>query len=402
VVAAFGTVHQVPDTVPLSLVVQPVSLSLAQTDEIGTSIYFQESVSRRNETPAGLLNRLAAQDEDAELILRSPRAMRPFRLLAPGTVIQTQTDQSGRLHSFGYLTERDTLLSLDRVGEGFQTFEEPAELVRGIEMKAGVIETSLFAATDTAGIPDSIAIQLSDVFGGELDFHRDLRRGDRFAVVYESFTLRGRAVRAARVLAAEFSSRKQSFRAVWFQDASGKGGYYTPQGENLRKVFLRSPLEFSRITSGFGLRRHPILQEWRAHQGVDYGAPPGTRVKATGDGVVAFAGLKHGYGNLIVLRHHGGYSTYYAHLRGFARGVKPGKRILQGETIGYVGQTGWATGPHLHYEFRVHDQNRNPLTMVFESAQPLLRIELPAFKRSSDPMLARLDLLHGSDLAMLE
>ena len=401
-VAAFGTVHQAPDTVPVSQVVQPLSVSPAPTGEVGASIYFQESVSRRSETPAGLLNRLATHDEDAELILHSPRAMRPFRLLPPGTVIQAQIDQSGRLHSFGYLTESDTILSLDRVGEGFQTFEEPAELVRRIEMRAGMIETSLFAATDAAGIPDSIAVQLSDIFGGEVDFHRDLRLGDRFAVVYESLSFSGRAVRAARVLAAEFSSRKQTFRAVWFQDASGKGGYYTPQGENLRKVFLRSPLEFSRVTSGFGLRRHPILQQWRAHQGVDYGAPSGTRVKATGDGIVAFAGLKQGYGNLVVLRHHGGYSTYYAHLRGFVRGLKPGKRVLQGETIGYVGQTGWATGPHLHYEFRVRDQNRNPLTMVVESAQPLLRIELPAFKRSSEPMLTRLDLLRGSDLAMLE
>jgi len=328
--------------------------------------------------------------------------MRPFRLLAPGTIVQTRIDQSGKLLSFGYLTERDTLLSVDRVGEGFQTFEEPVELTRRIEMKAGQITTSLFAATDAAGIPDGVAVQLADIFGGDGDFHRDLRSGDRFAVVYESLSFGGRAVRAARVLAAEFSSRKQSFRAVGFQDASGKGGYYTPEGENLRKVFLRSPLEFSRITSGFGFRRHPILQQWRAHQGVDYGAPPGTKVKATGDGVVAFAGPKQGYGNLVVLRHYGGYSTYYAHLRGFSRGLKPGKRVLQGETIGYVGQTGWATGPHLHYEFRVHDQNRNPLTMVFESAQPLLQIELPAFKRAAAPMLSRLDLLEGSELATLE
>jgi murein DD-endopeptidase MepM/ murein hydrolase activator NlpD len=402
VVAAFGTVHQLPDTVSLKLVVESLPLSLAPTGDAGTSIYVQESVARRTEAAVSLLARLGANEEDAGLILRSPRAMRPFRLLTPGTIVQTQIDQSGKLRSFGYLTERDTLLSLDRVGEGFQTFEEPVELRRGIEMRAGEIQSSLFAATDAAGIPDSIAVQLADIFGGDLDFHRDIRRGDRFAVVYESLSFGGRAVRAARVLAAEFSTRRQTFRAVWFQDASGKGGYYTPHGENLRKVFLRSPLEFSRVTSGFGLRRHPILQQWRAHQGVDYGAPPGTKVKATGDGVVAFSGPKQGYGNLVVLRHHGGYSTYYAHLRGFARGLKPGKRVLQGETIGYVGQTGWATGPHLHYEFRVHDQNRNPLTMVFESAQPLLQIELPAFKRASEPMLARLDLLQGSDLAMLE
>ena len=170
----------------------------------------------------------------------------------------------------------------------------------------------------------------------------------------------------------------------------------------MRKVFLRSPLEFSRVTSGFGLRRHPILQQWRAHQGVDYGAPAGTKVKATGDGIVAFAGRRSGYGNLIVLKHHGGFSTYYAHLRDLARRVKPGNRVVQGETIGYVGQTGWATGPHLHYEFRVHDQNRNPLTMTFQSAQPLLEIELPGFKRTEASLLARLDLLKNSDLALLE
>lgn len=402
VVAAFGTVHQLPDTVSLKLVVESLPLTPAPTGDAGTSIYVQESASRRTEAAVSLLARLGANEEDAGLILRSPRAMRPFRLLAPGTIVQTQIDQSGKLRSFGYLTDKDTLLSLDRVGEGFQTFEEPVELRRGVEMRAGEIQTSLFAATDAAGIPDNIAVQLADIFGGDLDFHRDIRRGDRFAVVYESLSFRGRAVRAARVLAAEFFTRRQTFRAVWFQDASGKGGYYTPHGENLRKVFLRSPLEFSRVTSGFGLRRHPIFQQWRAHQGVDYGAPPGTKVKATGDGVVTFSGPKQGYGNLVVLRHHGGYSTYYAHLRGFARGLKPGKRVLQGETIGYVGQTGWATGPHLHYEFRVHDQNRNPLTMVFESAQPLLQIELPAFKRASEPLLARLDLLQGSDLAMLE
>jgi murein DD-endopeptidase MepM/ murein hydrolase activator NlpD len=402
VVAAFGTVHREPNTAPLRAVVEPLTLSPTRVGDLALNLYFQEGLSRRTESPATLLGRLGAGEADAETILRSPRTARPFRLLTPGTNVQATVDESGRLRTFRYLTDRDTVLSLDRVGEGFQAFEQQAQLARGIEMKAGEIKTSLFAATDAAGIPDSIATQLADIFGGEVDFHRDLRRGDRFAVAYETLYFDGRVVRSARVLAAEFSNRKQAFRAVWFQDASGRGGYYAPDGENLRKVFLRSPLEFSRVTSGFGLRRHPILQQWRAHQGVDYGAPTGTKVKATGDGVVAFAGRKSGYGNLVVLRHHGGYSTYYAHLRDFARGLKPGKRAAQGEVIGYVGQTGWATGPHLHYEFRVHEQNRNPLTMTFQSAQPLLEIELPAFKRAADPLLARLDLLRNSELAMLE
>ena len=402
VVAAFGTVPREPDKVALRAVIEPVPVSPTPIGETGLSIYFQEGVSRRNETPAALLGRLGAESEDAEVILHSPRAMRPFRLLLPGTPVQAKVDQAGRLRSLWYLTEKDTVLSIDRIGDGFQPFEQRIELARGVEMKSGEIKTSLFAATDAAGIPDGVAIQLADIFGGDVDFHRDLRRGDRFAVVFETVYFDGSVVRSARVLAAEFSTRKQTFRAVWFQDPWGRGGYYTPGGENLRKVFLRSPLEFSRVTSGFGIRRHPILQLWRTHQGVDYGAPAGTKVKATGDGVVAFAGRRSGYGNLIVLKHHGGYSTYYAHLRDFARGLKAGTRVLQGETIGHVGQTGWATGAHLHYEFRIHDQNRNPLTMTFQPAQPLLEIELPAFRRAAEPLLARLDLLENSDLAQLE
>lgn len=402
VVAAFGTVQREPEAVPLQAIVEPLAVSPTHVGESGPSMYFQEGVSRRNETPATLLGRLGADEGDAELILHSRRTMLPFRLLVPGTPFRAKVDDAGKLRSLSYLTDRDTVLWLDRLGEGFQTFEQPVELTRRVEMKSGEIMTSLFAATDAAGIPDGVAIQLADIFGGEVDFHRDLRRGDRFAVVFETVHFEGRTVRSARVLATEFSSRKQTFRAVWFQDASGKGGYYTPTGENLRKVFLRSPLEFSRVTSGFGIRRHPILQQWRAHQGVDYGAPTGTKVKATGDGVVSFAGQRGGYGNLVVLRHHGGYSTYYAHLRGFAKGLKQGKHVAQGEVIGQVGQTGWATGPHLHYEFRVHDQNRNPLTMTFRSAQPLLEIEQPAFQRAASPLLARLDLLENRDLALLE
>src|SRR6267142_2746712 len=254
VVAAFGTVHQEPEAVPIQLVVERLPLFPTQIGEPGLSIYFQEGVYRRNESPASLLGRLGTDETDAETILRSPRAMRPFRLLLPGTTVQAKVDQIGRLRSLWYLTDKDTVLSLDRIGEGFQTFEQPIELTRQTEMRTSEIKTSLFAATDAAGIPDGVAVQLADIFGGDVDFHRDLRRGDRFAVVFETSQFDGRAVRSARVLAAEFTSRKHTFRAVWFQDASGKGGYYTPDGENLRKVFLRSPLEFSRVTSRFGLR----------------------------------------------------------------------------------------------------------------------------------------------------
>ena len=402
VVAAFGTVEHVPEPIPVRIVIEPLALSATPVGDSGTIIYVQEDRFRRSDTLATLIERLGADEDEAATLLRSSRAARPFRFLLPGTTVQAKVDEVGRLRSLSFLTDRDTLLSVDRLGDGFRRFEQQADVARGIEMKSGEIKTSLFAATDAAGIPDGIAIQLADIFGGDVDFHRDLRRGDRFGVLFETFYHGGKTVRFGRVLAAEFYSQRKTYRAVWFQDPWGRGGYYTPDGENLRKVFLRSPLEFSRITSGFGLRRHPIFRQWRAHQGIDYGAPVGTGVKSTGDGVVSFAGRRNGYGNLIVLRHHGGYSTYYAHLRDFAPALRAGSRVVQGEIIGYVGQTGWANGPHLHYEFHLHNQNRNPLTMAFPAAQPILAIEQAAFRRTAEPVIARLDLLKSRDLALLE
>ncbi len=402
VVAAFGTVEHVPEPIPVRIVIEPLVLSATPVGDSGTIIYVQEDRFRRSDTLATLIERLGADEDEAATLLRSSRAAQPFRFLLPGTTVQAKVDEVGRLRSLSFLTDRDTLLSVDRLGDSFRRFEQQADVARGIEMKSGEIKTSLFAATDAAGIPDGIAIQLADIFGGDVDFHRDLRRGDRFGVVFETFYHGGKTVRFGRVLAAEFYSQRKTYRAVWFQDPWGRGGYYTPDGENLRKVFLRSPLEFSRITSGFGLRRHPIFRQWRAHQGIDYGAPVGTGVKSTGDGVVSFAGRRNGYGNLIVLRHHGGYSTYYAHLRDFAPALRAGSRVVQGEIIGYVGQTGWANGPHLHYEFHLHNQNRNPLTMAFPAAQPILAIEQAAFRRTAEPVIARLDLLKSRDLALLE
>jgi len=401
-VAAFGTVQNRLEPVPARSVTEALALSALALGDAAPTVYFREERFRQDDTPAGLLQRLGAAQGEAATFLRSSQALRSFRLLHPGILVRAKIDENGRLRSLWFLAGDGTVRSIDRLGDGFGVSDQQAEVTRQVEMKSGKIETSLFGATDDAGIPDGVAMQLADIFGGDLDFQRDLREGDRFAVVFETFYYGGQMVRSGRVLAAEFSNRKTSYRAVWFQDPWGKGGYYTPEGMNLRKAFLRSPIEFSRITSRFGLRRDPILKQWRTHQGVDYGAPTGTKVKSTGEGVVVFAGRRGGYGNLVVLKHRGGISTYYAHLRNFARGLKPGTRVAQGETIGYVGQTGWATGPHLHYEFRVHEGLRNPLTMRFPAAGPLAASELPAFKRSAEPLAARLDLLRNSDLALLE
>lgn len=402
-VTAFGTVRDSPpEVVPARTIVEPLAFADAAHGDSTIGVYFREVRYQGGDTAGTLLDRLGAGDSEADNLRGSSQAVRSFQLLRLGTEVQAKMGEDGKLWSLWFLTPRDTILSIDRVGDGFSTAEQNAVLERRIKLKSGEIKNSLFGATDAAGIPDNVAIQLADIFAGDIDFQRDLRRGDRFSAVYETVDYLGRAVRSGRVLAAEFTNQRKTYRAVWYQDVGGKGGYYTPDGTNLRRAFLRSPLELSRITSRFGMRIHPFFHQWRAHSGVDYGAPVGTRVRATGDGVVEFAGRRNGYGNLVVLRHHGGFSTYYAHLQGFARGLRGGTRVAQGDIIGYVGQTGWATGPHLHYEFRVHGQYRNPLTITFPAAQPIPARELAAFRRVADPLVARLDLLKNSDLALLE
>jgi len=335
-------------------------------------------------------------------LLRSRDARESFRQLRPETTVNARTGEDGSLLSMWFINRRSRLISIDRSEDEFHAWEQAADLSRQVVMKSGEIKSSLFAATDEADVSDSVAMQIADIFSGDIDFHRDLRRGDRFSVVFEMYDHLGLPVRSGRVLAAEFINKGKSYRAVWFQDASGRGGYYTPSGENLRKAFLRSPLRFSRVTSGFKMRFHPILRQWRAHKGVDFGAPTGTPVRATGDGVVEFVGRKGGYGNVIVLRHASGIETVYGHLNGFAKGIRRGVRVDQSELIGYVGQTGWATGPHLHYEFRVHDQQRNPLTMAFPASKPVAPKEMAAFRAVTEPLSARLELLATTNLALLE
>jgi murein DD-endopeptidase MepM/ murein hydrolase activator NlpD len=229
-----------------------------------------------------------------------------------------------------------------------------------------------------------------------------LRKGDRFSVVYELLFNQGQPTRTGRILATEFINNGKIFRAVWFESKDGQG-YYTAEGKNIRKAFLRSPLEFSRVTSGFSRARfHPIHQTWRAHKGVDYGAPIGTRIRATGDGVVDFAGKRGGYGNLVVIRHQGRFTTHYGHLNGFAAGIRKGTRVSQGDIIGYVGKTGWATGPHLHYEFRINDVHQNPLAVALPSAPPLAPQQMAEFKQHVDPLIYRLDRIRDVNLALLD
>ena len=405
-VAAFGTAPDHNEIRALQRqIVEPLALPPIGNHESVEGAFVREERIQRGDTVATLLSRLGIQDERAFALLRQHPETQPlFRQLRPGKIVSARTGESGELLALTFPLNgpKDSTLMVEKHEGEFQVSEKNQALDAQVMMKAGEIRSSLFAATDAIGMPDSIATQLADIFGGDIDFHRDLRRGDRFSVVYEMLYRQGQPIRSGRILAAEFVNNNKAFSAIWFESREGQG-YYTAEGKNIRKAFLRSPLEFSRVTSGFSSSRyHPILQTWRAHKGVDYGAPIGTRVKATGDGIVEFAGRQGGYGNLVVLRHQGRFSTHYGHLSGFAPGIRKGARITQGEIIGYVGKSGWATGPHLHYEFRINDVHQNPLSVALPSAPPLGTQQAAEFKRHADQLVTRLERMRGLNLALLD
>jgi len=401
IVAAFATIPPQSEAelaLARALVVEPLPIHGGAQVLPVTARFIHEERFQSGETVGDLLGRFGVSEDDAARLVR----LKGLQRLRPGATVVGEIGPDGELARLEYFGGRDSVSVIVRDGEGFRMLEEQAQLQTRLVMKSGVIRSSLFAATDAAAIPDSIAMQIADIFGGDIDFHRGLRKGDQFSIVYEQLTLNGRPVRVGRVLAADFRNQGKSHRAVWYSAADGKGGYYGADGKNLRKAFLRSPLEYSRISSGFGMRHHPFLQTWRAHNGVDYAAPAGTRVRAVGDGVIDFVGAQGGYGNVVIVRHPGNITTVYAHLMGYPRGLRKGTTVGQGDIIGAVGQTGWATGPHLHYEFRTSGQARNPLAVALPAALPIDPGEMKAFRGQADPLAARLDLIGQGDLALLE
>lgn len=414
-VAALGTVNEArPTDIPQQLVVERLALPTLSAAADSEQSFLREDRVRRGDTVMGLLQRLGVDDPAAVSFLKGNATTQSlFRQLSPGKNLTVRTGSQGELQSliFPLNGSKDQALVVERKtteneGERFTAAEQPLALDTQVVMQTAEIRYSLFGATDAAGIPDSVATQLADIFGGDIDFHRDLRKGDRFAVIYESVNHLGRPVRSGRILAAEFVNDGKTYRAAWFADpdsSQGSGGYYTAEGKNIRKAFLRSPLEFSRITSGFSSARfHPVLQKLRAHRGVDYGAPTGTRVKATGDGTVEYVGVQGGYGKVVILRHQNRFTTLYGHLSGFASGLRKGSRVGQGDVIGFVGATGLASGPHLHYEFRVNDVHQNPLAMALPNAPPLAPQQLELFRTQTGAHLARIDLIRGFNLAQAD
>jgi murein DD-endopeptidase MepM/ murein hydrolase activator NlpD len=377
-VAAFGVAPFAPDAqdLPRYTISEPVALQGLEEQLEALADHSLQLIrndqTRSSDTADSLLKRMGAFDAAAAQFLREDALARRVLQGRSGKLVQLSADAAGRVGSIvvrfpaeqaDQQSTHFSRLSIQRdVAGKFSAKLESAPLTPQVLLGSGSIQTSLFAATDEARIPDAVASQMADIFSGDIDFHRELRKGDRFSVVFETMTADGETATwsqsSGRVLAAEFVNNGRTHTAVWFREASGKGGYYGFDGQNKRRAFLASPMEFSRVTSGFAMRFHPILQRWQAHMGVDYGAPTGTPVRSVGEGTVEFAGWQNGFGNVVYIRHAGERQTLYAHLSRID--VKKGQRIDQGQRIGAVGATGWATGPHLHFEFRVKGRHQDP------------------------------------------
>ncbi|MGB9093677.1 MAG: peptidoglycan DD-metalloendopeptidase family protein [Gallionella sp.] len=403
VVTAFGLVPQNDfDLATNKVDIENVALPEVSVDRTVADYWRNERV-QRGDTVDELLRRLSIDDPAASEYLRKSADAASFRKLPVGTEVQAEITASGGLLAMRYLDNDSAQTTISKLGGGFQTATLPAQLETRLLVRSGEIRTSLYAATDAAGLPDAAANQLSDLFSGDIDFHHDLRKGDRFTVVYEMTYSNGALLHMGRIQAAEFINQGHTYRALYFQKDAQHGDYFTPDGKSVHKAFLRSPIAYTRVSSSFSNSRfHPILKKWRSHKGTDFAAPIGTKVKVTADGIVTVVGREGGYGNVIMVNHQGRYTTVYGHLSRFAKGLHKGQHVAQGEVIGYVGMTGLATGPHLHYEFRVNGQQRDPLRVALPDAKPIDSADLAAFQPVEEKLVSRLNLLRNTNLAQLD
>jgi murein DD-endopeptidase MepM/ murein hydrolase activator NlpD len=360
---------------------------MAQQASVGSTI---EVIVTRNDTLDAIFRRMALDTADLAAIRQLPGIRQSLDFLKPGDAIKV-THADGAIRELTRKVSETQTLTVVRKDEGFaaKMIDNPVET--RIRTATASIDSSLFQAAEAADISDTVALKLANVFAWDIDFVLDIREGDRFTAVYEQIYQDGKYLRDGEVLAAEFVNAGKVYRAVRFVSDTGRAGYYSPDGAPMRKAFLRAPVEFTRVSSGFNPHRlHPILNRIRGHMGTDYAAPTGTPVHAAGDGRVAFAGRRGGYGNAIILAHSNSVSTLYGHMSRFAKRIGVGTRVQQGDVIGYVGMTGLATGPHLHYEYLVNGVHKNPQTVQLAGAEPLRAAALEKFRGDVAPLLADL------------
>jgi murein DD-endopeptidase MepM/ murein hydrolase activator NlpD len=402
VLAAFDpTQSSFANRLKQKMIVQEISLPSATSIISANDEFWQLDQVRSNDNLSSLLERMSVKDENAiKFLMLAPDARAINTQLIPGRTLKVKTNLAGQLLHLKYELDAENVLTANLAQEGYQVTTEKMALQNTHVLKSGTIKNSLFGATDAAGIPDQIALQIAEIFSSEINFHDDLRAGDKFIVIYEAFYNAGELVKTGNVLAVEFVNKGKPYQAVHFGDATGKFAYYTPEGKSLHKSFLRTPVEFTRVSSNFNPGRfHPILHRFKAHKGVDLAAPTGTRIKAAGDATVDFVGRKGGYGNVVVLKHKNNISTVYGHLSRFAKGLRKNMKVAQGDIIGYVGMSGLATGPHLHYEFLVNKVHRNPLTVALPTSVPIDAKYKEEFTAKSLNLMAQIQMLNRSYIA---
>ncbi len=324
------------------------------------------------------------------MIVRIPEAAPYLKRLIPGDEFQIEHDEGNLISLYRELDLTSALrTSKEESGFSAEIIERPIEVRR--KLAYGKIDTSLFESATAAGLADKLIMNLAGIFAWDVDFVLDIRGGDHYYILFEEFYQEGKYITDGEIIAAEFNNSGRTFQAIRFVDKSGRSDYYTPDGLSVRKAFVRAPVDFSRISSSFNPRRkHPILNTIRAHHGVDYAAPSGTSIKAAGDGKVIFRGRKNGYGNAVIVQHGGNITTLYAHMSRFHNSSRVGRRVVQGQTIGYVGMTGLATAPHLHYEYRLNGVHRNPRTVRLPQADPIREEYRADFLVAAAPILDEL------------
>lgn len=384
-----------------SLQPQPLSENLpepaAWQPPAGT---WHEVTVKRGDSLAYIFAKLDIPPQQLHAITSRGGAARNLKSIYPGQTLRIMTSEQDDLLQLHYQIDRLSKLKITRNGDNFDVSTEHKTPERRTAHASGTITSSLFLAAQKAGLSDALTMNLANIFGWDIDFALDIREGDQFTVLYEEVFLEGEKIDNGNILAAEFINRGRTYQAFRYTDAGGKTDFYSLDGKSMRKAFLRTPVEFSRISSRFSLgRRHPILNKMRAHKGVDYAASRGTPIKSTGNGKIVHRGKKGGYGNAVIIQHGTKYSTLYAHMSRFKRGQKVGSRIKQGDVIGYIGSSGLATGPHLHYEFRINGVHRNPLKVKLPGAEPLRKKYHGDFKNKANTLVTQLDTVRSTRLA---
>lgn len=411
-VTAFGVAPLADSAVPEQrLMSEPLLINTVSAANSDTSFVQHEKI-RRGETLSSLLSRMGVNDDEIAGFVRRDRTARGLLELRPGRTVSASLSADRSVESLNYrLGSEGTLdqakrLVIRRSDGRLEAVEEPLQLERSVEIRSAEVRRTLAEALEAADIPDSLVTRMGDIFGTEVDLRKDVRRGDRLRVVYQTVREAGslEPPTVERILAVQFRGGQRKLEAVWFDRGNGNGDYYSFDGRSLSRTFLASPLEFTRVSSNYTeARLHPIFRDWRAHKGVDMHAPIGTKVRTTADGTIKFIGRQNGYGNVIIVQHNARYQTLYAHLNDFAQGLEQGSRVLQGDVIGTVGMTGWSTGPHLHFEFHIDGEHVDPMAAIEQSPVRLLQGDEKArFAEVAAQFRSRFGLLESQLVARFE